>query len=48
MVLRNCVAGSAEAALEPAGAAAVSFGAPVGTASGAQPLTLSPLAAPMP
>jgi hypothetical protein len=48
LVMRNCVSGGVDAALAPAGPAAVAFPAPHGSDRGAEVLTLSPLAAPMP
>lgn len=48
MVLRNCALESEDNALAPAEPESVAFGAPVGIAQGANVLTISPLAAPMP
>lgn len=46
ILMRNCVHGDVEMALEPAGGRGVMFSAPEGMASGAPVRTLSPLAAP--
>lgn len=48
LMLRNCSADGVEAALRPAGPAAVALPAPHGTGRGGEILTMSPLAAPMP
>lgn len=48
LVMRNCIAGELEAALEPVGPHSAAFSSPHGSERGAEVLTLSPLAAPMP